>query len=72
MVQFEGPRHSISPAWPKLGEITFPIFSPPLSGVIRIGPQYKSAKVRKISEQNWLKLLQMVQFECPKDKNLEF
>ena len=31
-----------------------------------MGSQYESEKVGKISEQNWLKELQMVQFECPR------
>ena len=66
MVQFECPRHWKTSATLRLGEIHFPIFSLPLSGVIRIGPQYKSEKVGKFGEQNWLNRLQMVQFECPR------
>ena len=36
------------------------------SGVIIRNWQYESEKVEKISEQNGLKGLQMVQFECPR------
>ena len=32
-------------------------------------PQYKDLKSGKILEQNLLNRLQMVQFECPKDRN---
>ena len=38
-------------------------------GVIRIGSQNESAKVGKISEQNGLKGLQVVHFECPRHSN---
>ena len=37
MVQFECPRHSNPFVSLRLGEFHFPIFSLPLSGVIRIG-----------------------------------
>ena len=66
MVQFECPRHWKTCATLRLGEIHFPFFSLPLSRVIRIGPQYRSVKVGKLGEQNWLNRLQMVQFECPR------
>ena len=36
------------------------------SGVIRMGSQYESGKVGKISKQKGLNRVQMVQFECPK------
>ena len=51
------------PYW-KLEEFPFSHNWP--SGVIRMGSQYESEKVGKISEQKWLKGLQMVQFESPR------
>ena len=60
MVQFECPRHWNPTLTLRLWEFHFPIFSLPLSGVIRIGPQYESEKFEKITKQNWLNRLQMV------------
>ena len=37
-----------------------------LSGVIIMAPQYESEEVGKSSEQNGVKVLQMVHFECPR------
>ena len=34
-----------------------------------LAPQYKSEKVWKFGEQNWLNRLQMAQFECPRHWN---
>ena len=69
MVQFECPRHSNPCVSLRLGEFHFPIFSLPLSGVIRIGLPNKDVEVAKFREQNWLNTLQMVQFECPSHLN---
>ena len=58
---------ALNPLWlTQVGRIPFP----PSPGVIRNwhSPVWKS-KVWKISEQNWLKGLQMVQFECVKYRN---
>ena len=57
MVQFECTRHRNPPLTLRLSEFHFPIFRPPLSGVIRIGHQYKSGINEKTSEQNWLNRL---------------
>ena len=69
MVQFECPRHSNICVPSIVGWFPFSHF--PLSGVIRNwqSPVWKS-KVGKIFEQNWLKRLQMVQFECPRHSNI--
>ena len=34
-----------------------------------MAPQYESERAGKFPEQNWLKGLQMVQFECPRHSN---
>ena len=36
----------------------------PSSGVIRMGSQYEGEEVEKFGDQDWLKGLQMIQFEC--------
>ena len=49
MVQFEGPRHSNPCVSLRLGELYFPIFSLPLSGIIRIGlPSIKMQKLENL------------------------
>ena len=69
MVQFECPRHwnpSVSShPFLELGEFPFLIISP----LDELGPQYESEKVGNFPEQNWLKGLQIVQFECPRHWN---
>ena len=65
MVQFECPRHLNPTLTLRLWEFHFPIFSLPLSGAIRIGLHYESAKIGNFREQNQLIRLQMVQFKCP-------
>ena len=50
------------PYW-KLEEFPFSHNWP--SGVIRMGSQYEGEKVEKFGEQDWLKGLQMLHFECP-------
>ena len=40
-------------------------------GIKNWTPQYKDQEVGKISEQNWLKVLRMVQFECPGQRKLK-
>ena len=66
MVQFEWPRH-----WNPSASSNFDVGRIPFSdnwpsGVIRMGPQYESEEVGNILEQNRLKWLKMVQFECPR------
>ena len=51
------------PYW-KLQEFPFSHNWP--SGVIELAPQYESEKVGNFPEQDWLKGLQVVQFECPR------
>ena len=49
-----------------VGIKTIPIIRISLAGVIRIGRQYESGKIGIVGEQNWLKWLRMVYFECPR------
>ena len=66
MVQFECPRHWHPTLTLRLWEFQFPIFSIPLSEVIRTGLQYEDTNMGKFTKQNWLNRLHMVQFECPR------
>ena len=71
MVQFECPEYRNPCVLSIIGPIPFSHF--PLSGVIdNWTPQYESKKGGKLMEQNQLKKLQMVPFECPEYKTPVF
>ena len=68
MIQFEYLRHSNSRVLSNFGDSPFLIFY--LPGVIRNWTtQYKLWKSEKLREQNWLHMLQMIQFEYPWHSN---
>ena len=69
MVQFECPRHSNPSVSFSFEVCKMALFHYWLSGVIRNGPQYESEKFGKFQEQKGLKVMQMVQFECPRHPN---
>ena len=69
MVQFECPGHSNPSVSFSFEVCKMALFHYWLSGVIRNGPQYESEKFGKFQEQNGLKGMLMVQFECPRHSN---